>query len=163
MIHNGLENNLKSQSICKRLHEEIHEISNYCTCAIISRSWILTIHKDRILSKSLLEYKEMVSKMGWKIYKPRVIMTRMVFKSENLENLRVEEEVQLWLHKVFDTIVYWFCQQTILNMLSFRFREKQLWTHSYSLHVWSTIYKITTNVAISSRQYKCFSRAQRIT
>ena len=37
----------------------------------------------------------------------------MVFKSENLENLRVEEEVQLWLHKVFDTIVYWFCQQTI--------------------------------------------------
>ena len=74
----------------------------------------------------------------------------------------MEEEVQLWLHKVFDLIVYWFCQQTILNMLSFRFREKQLWTDSYSLHVWSTIYKIPTNVVISSRQYKCFSRAQRI-
>ena len=62
-----------------------------------------------------------------------------------------------------DPIVYCFCHQTILNMLSFRFREKQLWTHSYSLHVWSTIYKIPTNVVISRRQYKCFSRAYIIT
>ena len=158
MIHNGLENNLKSQSICKRLHEEIHEISNYCTSTIISRSWILTIHKDRILSKSLLEYKEMVSKMGWKIYKPRVIMTRMVFKSENLENLRVEEEVQLWFHKVFDTIVYWFCQQTI----EYAFIQIQRKTIMDSF-VFIACMKYNLQNSNKRRQYKCFSRAQRIT
>ena len=34
-------------------------ITIYCTCAIITCSWILAIHKNRIFSKNLLENREM--------------------------------------------------------------------------------------------------------
>ena len=36
----------------------------YCARAIITRSWLQTLHKDRIFWKNLLENKEMVFKMG---------------------------------------------------------------------------------------------------
>ena len=40
----------------------IQLLLSYRTRAIITRSWILTIHKDRIFQKKLLENKEMVLK-----------------------------------------------------------------------------------------------------
>ena len=40
--------------------------SNYRTRAIISRSWLQAIHKDRIFLKTLLKNKEMVFENGVK-------------------------------------------------------------------------------------------------
>ena len=44
----------------------LHASNIYRTGAIITRSWILTIHKERIFWKNLLENKEMVFKNGVK-------------------------------------------------------------------------------------------------
>ena len=52
---------------------------HYNPLLIWNRSWIQTIHKDRIFWKNLLEKRFWLSKSGYKIYKPRVMMARVQY------------------------------------------------------------------------------------
>jgi hypothetical protein len=51
----------------------------YRTCAIISRSWLQAIHKDRIFLKNLLKNKEMVFENGVKNIQAALIMARVQY------------------------------------------------------------------------------------
>jgi len=63
----------------------IHFPLSYCTRAIISRSWIQAIHKDRIFWKNLLKNKEIVFENGVKnIQAAAYNSARTVFRKKNL-------------------------------------------------------------------------------
>ena len=62
---------------CLMFYIDMYMLNYRNPLLITNCSWILTIYKDRIFGKKLLENKELNFKNGVKIYRPRVILAHV--------------------------------------------------------------------------------------